>query len=92
MTVDILDVRPTPESGVGLYASRDRAFVSPFAFEPRTPDRQRLQCRWRPDRDGRVVCVWESALERSGSLVRCSALALTHSSSTALRSDLLNGE
>jgi hypothetical protein len=73
MTVGILDVRPTLESGVKSCLSGARDFVPVFVFEPRTPDRRQLLCHWRRDRDGRLVGLWESALVRSGALVRRSA-------------------
>jgi hypothetical protein len=60
MTVAILDVRPTFEPGVKVYASWARGLAPRFALEPRTSDRRQLQCYWRSDRHGRIVCVWES--------------------------------
>jgi hypothetical protein len=60
MVVAILEVRPALESGVGVNASGAKSFVPPFALEPRAPDRRRLLCYWRSDRDGRLVAVWES--------------------------------
>lgn len=62
MTVAILDVRPTSESGVALYVGEARNFVPRIALESRLPHRGRLLCHSRPNPDGRVVCVWECAV------------------------------
>ena len=79
MAVANLDVRPTLESGIEPCLSGARDFVPVFVFEPRAPDRRQLLCHWRRDRDGRLVGIWESALVRSGALVRRSGFALTRS-------------
>jgi hypothetical protein len=92
MTVAILDIRPTPELGVEPPARRAGDAVLLLEFKPRASDRRGLLCRWRRDGDTRVVCVWESALVRSGSLLRRSGRALTRSSSTVSRSDQRRGE
>jgi hypothetical protein len=62
MTVAILDVRPTLESGVELYASAARNFVPRFALQPRQLHRRGLIRRWHLDRQGRLVCAWQSEL------------------------------
>jgi hypothetical protein len=62
MTAAILDIRPTLGSGVGLYAGRTTSFVPRLAPEPRQLLRQRLICRWRLDRWGRLVRLWQSDL------------------------------
>jgi hypothetical protein len=59
MTVASLDVRPTLESGIGLYADGARDFVPPFALESRQLHRRGLLCRWYPDLEGCLVCVWQ---------------------------------
>jgi hypothetical protein len=92
MTVAILDIRPTLELGVEPSARRAGDALPLLEFKPRAADRRRLLCHWRRDGDARVVCVWESALVRSGSLLRRSGRALTRSSSTVSRSDQRRGE
>jgi hypothetical protein len=92
MTVAILDIRPTLESVGEPSASRARGPVLVREFKPRAPDQRRLLCHWRRDGDARVVCVWEYALVRAGSLLRRSGRALTRSSSTVSRSDPRRGE
>ena len=62
MTVAILDVRPTLESGVGLYTSAARNFVPRFAPEPWQLHGRRLIRRWHLDRQGRPDCAWQSEL------------------------------
>jgi hypothetical protein len=63
MTAAILDIRPTLESGVGLYAGGTTSFVPRLAPEPR----ERLICRWRLDCGGRLVRLWQSDLIAKGS-------------------------
>jgi hypothetical protein len=57
----ILDVRPTLESGVELHPREAARLVPRLALALRQPQCPRLLCRWRPDRDGRLACVWVSA-------------------------------
>jgi len=78
--------------GRGTVRDPDRGPVLVREFKPRAPDRRRLLCHWRRDGDARVVCVWEYALARSGSVLRRSGRALTRSSSTVSRSDPRRGE
>ena len=62
MCVAILDVSPTLESGVGFYASAARNLVPRSALEPWQLRRRRLIRRWHLDRQGRLVCAWQSEL------------------------------
>jgi hypothetical protein len=67
MTAAILDIRPTLESGVGLYEGGTRSFVPRLAHKPRELHRRRLICRWRLDRGGRLVRFWQAELIVKGS-------------------------
>jgi high affinity Mn2+ porin len=92
MTVAILDVRPTLGSGGRLYAGGSgTSFPASRACLAR-PHRRRPVCHWRSDREGRVVCVWDSELMHSGSLERFCALVLAHSPSPSPNSDLIAEE
>ena len=62
MTAAILDIRRTLESGVGLYAGGTTRLVPRLTREPRELSRRQLICRWRLDREGRLVRVWQFAL------------------------------
>ena len=60
MTTPILDIRPTSKSGREFYVGTSRNLVPRLAVKSQPARRRRLQCRWRRDRDGRLVCVWNS--------------------------------
>ena len=63
MTVAILDVRPALRPGAELRAkARGNSFYAVRAVRVR-PDRRVPFCRWQADRDGRLVCVWQSKLD-----------------------------
>jgi hypothetical protein len=67
MTAAILDIRPTLGSGVGLDAGGTTSLLTRLAPEPRELHRQPLICRWRLDRGGRLVRLWQADLIAKGS-------------------------
>ena len=60
MTIAILDIRPTSKSGREFYVRTSRNLVPRLAAKSQPARRRRLQCHWSRDRDGRLVCVWNS--------------------------------
>lgn len=66
MTAAILDVRPTVKPGVELYAGGRRATLNTPPAIHRSAQRRILLCRWRPDLEGRLVCVWKCTLVSPG--------------------------
>ena len=60
MTVAIFDIRPTSVSGREFYVGTSRHLVPRLAVNSQPARRRGVQCHWRRDRDGRLVCVWDS--------------------------------
>lgn len=64
MTLAILNVRPTLESGVAPRAGAAVSAVPWLELALRQPRRARLLCHWYSDREGRLACVWRPELVR----------------------------
>lgn len=65
MTVALFEVRPTFQSGTGLYACRAESRESRFAVEPHRRSERLLRSRWYLNREGELVCAWQFDFPRT---------------------------